>query len=514
MGKKEVGILFLIGVLVIHSGCISKTAENDGQKEYVIGYSSDTLGFYPWIEAYDVDTMSINSNMFNSLVELDDSMRLTPGLARTWSNPDDFTWRFTLRDGVTFHNGYPLTAEDVKYTIDSIIEDEDNDLRGLLTAVSEVNIVDNLTVDIVTKEQYPILLNNLLDVFIVSKKYQEETDTHWPIGTGAYKLVDYVEGTSISFELNDLYWKGPPDIRRFMFKIIEDSEEKKNALLDGTIDLSSFKSDYYEEVKNSNGLVIKTITSPTIFYICYDFREYGSVGYGDQKNPFSDVLVRKAVYHAIDIESIIEDELNGFGTAATQFVSPMIYGYNPDIERLDYDANLSQQLLTDAGYEEGFSVIFDCTDDNGSMEICTILADQLSAVGINATLNPLGPDEFYDKILTRNSQFYILGWLAATADGGEIFDYLLRSVDDENGIGTYNLGYYSNALVDEIGENVSKLMDLEERLELMQEGFSIAMDEVAWVPLYSLDGNYAYIEELDWTPRADLNIKVEEITIE
>ena len=514
MVKKELIPILIIGILVVHAGCISKTAENDGQKEYVIGFSSDTLGFYPWIEAYDVDTMSINSNIFNSLVELDNNMRLTPGLARTWSNPDDLTWRFTLRDGVTFHNGYPFSAEDVKYTIDSIIEDEDNELRGLLTSVSEVKVVDNLTVDIITKEPYPILLNNLLDVFIVSKKYQEETDNHWPIGTGAYKLVDYVEGESISFERNDRYWKGPPDIRRFMFKIIEDSEEKKNALLNGTVDLCSFKSDYYDEVKNTEGLEIKTVSSPTIFYLSYDLRENGSVGYGDLKNPFSDVRVRRAVYHAIDVDSIIENELNGFGTAATQFVSPMIYGYNPDIERLEYNVSLSKQLLSEAGYENGFSVTFDCTDDNGSIEICTVIAEQLSAVGINVTLNPLGPDEFYGKVLSRNSQFYIIGWLAATADGGEIFDYLLRSVDDEHGIGTYNLGYYSNARVDEIGENVSKLMDLEERLKLMQEGFAIAMEDVAWVPLYSIAGNYAYIEELDWTPRADLNIKVEEIKIE
>jgi len=506
-------ILLLVGALVFHSGCISKTAENDGQKDYAIGFSSDILGFYPWIGAYDVDTMSINSNMFNSLVELDDDMRLTPGLARTWSNPDDLTWRFTLRENVTFHNGDILSAEDVKYTIDSIIQDEENDLRGLLTSVSEVRIVDDLTVDIITKEQYPILLNNLIDVFIVSKSYQEETDTEWPIGTGAYKLVDYVEGTSISMERNDRYWKGPSDIRKVTFKIIEDSEEKKNALLNGEIDLCSFKSDYYDEVKNTDGIKIETITSPTIYYICYDFRETGSVGYGDLINPFSDINVRKAVYHAIDIDSLIEDELNGFGTPASQFVSPMIYGYNPDIERLEYDVNLSKQFLTDAGYPDGFSVTFDCTDDNGSIELCTVLVDQLSDIGLNVTLNPLGPNEFYEKVLSRSSQFYVLGWLAATADGGEIFDYLLRSVDDENGIGTYNLGYYSNSRVDEIGENVSKLMDLEERLSLMQEGFAIAMDEVAWVPLYSLDGNYAHSVELEWMPRADLNIKIEEIEI-
>jgi len=117
---KIISILF-ISIFLIFSGCItvSEIEKNDViRDEIIIGISYDVCGFHPWMESYDVDTMSINSNIFNSLIELNNDLRLTPALANYWSNPNNVTWRFFLREGVKFHNGYNFSAEDVKFTFD------------------------------------------------------------------------------------------------------------------------------------------------------------------------------------------------------------------------------------------------------------------------------------------------------------------------------------------------------------------------------------------------------------
>lgn len=514
--NKKIITILIISIISIGflSGCISKTDSNENilQKRITIGVSGDILGFYPWFDTYDGDTMSMNANIFNSLVELNNNIQLSPGLAQSWSNPNNRTWRFFLRDDVTFHNGNKFTAEDVKYTIEYILNSENNEFKGLISSIESVEVIDTYTVDIITIQPVPTLLNNLVDIFMLSKEYQETTTEEWPIGTGGYKLSKYVEGETIVFERFEEYWKFTPDLKKINVIIIEDSEQKKDALLSKTIDLSSVHPIYYEEVLNTSYLQVKKVNSPLVIYINLDYREYDSAEYGDEINPLSNVLVRKAIYHAIDVQYIIDTYLNGFGTPTSQFVSPHIYGFNPEIQRLDYDITTAKQLMKDAGYENGFAVTFDCYDDNTTKDICNTISEQLSQIGINAVVNPLGLYEFYPKT-AGNSSMNIIGWICATADGGEIYDYILRTRNETAGIGIYNDIYYSNPLIDEIGEKVASMMDLEERLKLMQDGFKIAMDEVAWVPLYTGQGIYAFPKYIDWNPRSDLVYKFEEINL-
>ncbi len=500
--------IFSISIFLIISGCISVSEIKNQENiidEITIGISIDVCGFHPWMESYDVDTMSINSNIFNSLVEFDNDVSLIPSLANYWSNLDDLTWRFYLREGVKFHNGYNFTARDVKYTIDLIMNDSSNDLITLLISIEKVKVIDDYTVDIITKYPNPILLNNLVDIYIASEKYQKETKEKWPIGTGAYKLNKHVKNEYILFERFDDYWGEKPEIKSVIFKIISDSECKKNALIDGEINVCCINPNYYDEVINITGLKLKTISTPTVFYLGYDFREYDSNGFGKDKNPISYVKVRKAIYYAINIYKIINEELNGFADPASQFVSPYIFGYNPKIKRLTYDIDQAKQLMKEAGYENGFNITLDCWDSNNTIKLCKNIANQLAEININVSVNPLSIDQYYSKIPMRNSSFYIIGWMAATLDSGEIFDFLIRTIDEENGIGLYNYGYYSNPEIDEIGSQIASIMDPWERQQLIQLGFKIAMDDIAIIPLYSPQINYGYSDFLNWNPRPDLH---------
>jgi peptide/nickel transport system substrate-binding protein len=511
-------IVLAIGIILLCSslsGCINQAGEeNQKNRELlVIGISDGPAGFFPWINSYDVGTMGINFNIFNSLVEFDSSFKLFPKLAKSWNNPDNCTWRFFLRDDVTFHNGYHFTAEDVKYTIDLIKDNISHVLRDLLTEVKEVRVVDDYTVDIETNQAFPILLNKLTGIPITSKKYMEETAERWPIGTGAYKLEEYVENDSITLVRFENYSLGTPEIEKVIFKIIQNRDERKDALISKKIDiLEHVPQKYVGEVLNTSGLIIKKVSNPTVWYIGFDFRENNSSGFPGLKNPLADVRVRKAIYHAIDVDSIIR-VLELDAEPASQLLSPLIFGFNPEINRLSYDVNLSKQLLTEAGYENGFNLTLDCPQGFPSqINLSKEVIRQLSSI-INVSLNLLTIDEYYSKLYSRNCSFYFLGWIPATGDGGEIFDYLLRSADHPLGIGSYNFGYYSNQTVDQITSEIAYTMDPKTRLRLMREGFQVAMDDVACVPLYISVCNIGMDDYIVWSPRSDLSLLVEEITV-
>jgi peptide/nickel transport system substrate-binding protein len=505
------GLIFLIALELAGCISISENAEFDENYELVIGICSGPYGFHPWMNSYDVDTMSINCNMFNSLVEFDNLFRITPALAESWNNPNNLTWRFNLRKNVKFHNGYDFIAEDIKYTIDLIRQDNNSALRELLTSVSHVNIIDNHTVDIITIRPCPILLNKLVDIYIVSKKYQEEIDYEWPIGTGPYKLKQYIEEKNITFERFDRYWAGKPSIKSVVFEILCESEDRKNALLNGDIDICGVHPDDYLEIYNATGLDVKTVSPPTVFYLSFDFRDYNSSYKYGEKNPVSDVNVRKAIYHAIDIEYLIENNLNGFGGAASQFVSPLIFGYNPNIKRLSYDLDTARDLLNGSGYENGFKIDFDCVESNSSREFYIEIAEMLGKINIEVNINFLPGPELFHKLFEKNSTMFFMGWLTATTDGGEVFDFILRSVDEKNSTGMYNYGYYSNPEVDSIGTQINSMMDTQKRLSLMQDGFMIAMNDVAWIPLYIPQSIYGCKENIDWIPYAGMGYNVVDI---
>jgi peptide/nickel transport system substrate-binding protein len=167
--------------------------------------------------------------------------------------------------------------------------------------------------------------------------------------------------------------------------------------------------------------------------------------------------------------------------------------------------------MKDAGYEEGFEITLDSKEGELRENVSRIIADQLSLINIAVDVNILSSSEFYAKLSNRESLFYFVGWAADSGDAGEIFDNILRSVDIENGFGTSNFGNYSNPKIDEISEDIYYNMNSKDRLLLMQEGFTVAMEDVVCVPLYILKGFSVVREEISLPIRADGLIKIENI---
>lgn len=518
--KKILALILCTIIVTGISGCIDTKTNNgeDKTEEYVlaIAFGIDRFnGFYPQIDFLNDQTAKINSNIFNCLVEFDVTFKIIPALAETWNNPDNLTWRFNLRKDVKFHNGYNFTAEDVKYSIELIKGDKNNTLYGFLAMVTEVRIVDDFIVDIITFEPYPILLNKLANIYIVSKNYHENTISELPVGTGAYRFSEYLENNHLILERFDGYWKKTLKFQNVTFKFIDEYDERLNALVNGTVDMIDFVlPGSVDELSQIEGIKTLAFLRQVVTYLGFDFRENDSCCFKGEKNPFSDVRVRKALYYAINIDEIIGNVFYGYAEPASQFVTPYIFGYNPELERLPYNLEKAHEYMKDAGYENGFEVVLDTTTVSANrVNVSKTIVDQLLKINITVILNILSSSDFYTKIMSSNSSFYIVGWGIDSGDAGEIFDNILRSVDINNGFGTSNFGNYSNPEIDRIADDIFYNMSTEERLNLMQEGFTIAMEDVACVPLYIYKGISAMINELSWQPRADGLIKLEDIDI-
>jgi len=509
INKKIIFISFIL-MLLFCSGCINISNvdnNNNLKKDTLIWGVMSAESIYPLNVTYG-NFWTIIPNIFNGLVDFDENFRIIPSLAVSWNNPDNFTWRFYLRQGVKFHNGNDFTAEDVKYSFDTFHSDFD-------LIIKEIIIQDNYTIEFKTYEPNPGLLSRLAHTGIIyCKNVTEQPDKQSLIGTGAYRLADYEIGNYTTLERFDDYWGEKPEIKTVVFKAIEDDEERLNAVLSGTIDIAEYNiDDKIDQIMQEENITVVKYPPLSTYIIGFDMRENGSYGFPDGMNPTADLRVRKAIYQAIDIAPLINGPFKGFAQPESQIITPYIFGYNPEIERLSYNVTASKQLLAEARYEQGFDIVMDCITEgfDYNAENCYLITQQLSEVGIHVTMNNLSNDEFDKKVVSeRNTSMYLVGWGTASVDGGWVYDSFIRSVGED--LGSYNSGYYSNAEVDRLGIAASKEMNSEKRLRLLQEGFRIAMvDDIVVVPLFSQDLFILTAKNIDLKPRADLRSIVKDI---
>ncbi|DAC72178.1 MAG TPA: hypothetical protein DSN98_06530 [Thermoplasmata archaeon] len=509
--NKIIFISFVL-LLLLCTGCIrTSDVDNDNKpkKDSLIWGVLAVESINP-LDVTNGNFWTIIPNIFNGLVEFDENFRIIPALALSWNNPDNLTWRFSLRQGVKFHNGDDFTAEDVRYTFEAAY-------HGFDLIISDITVLDNYTIEFKTYEPSPGLLSRLAHTGIIyCKSTTGQPDEPKLIGTGPYRLADYALENYTTLERFDEYWGETPEIKTVVFKAIENDEERLNALRFGSIDIAEYNVDEkFTQIAQEKNITVVKYPPLSNYVIGFDMRENKSYGFPDGKNPTADLRVRKAIYQAIDIVPLINGPFKGLAKPESQFITPFIFGYNPQIERLPYDVNSSRQLLAEAGYDQGFDIVMDCITKgfDYNAENCRLITEQLSKVGIHVIMNNLSIDEFDKKVFSeRNTSMYVSGWGTISVDGGWIYDLFIRSVGDHLGI--YNSGYYSNAEVDRLGAAASHEMNSEKRLQLLQEGFRIALvDDVMVVPLFSQELLILTAKNIDLEPRADLRSVVKDIRI-
>lgn len=486
-----------------------KEVEKD---KIVIGSSIPvTNGVYPENDP-DAYYITFNSQIFESLISFNRDNKITSLLATKWDNPDDLTWRFYLSSKAKFSDSSQVTAEDVKFTYD-YLRDSKLLMAGNLPAVKEVKVIDDKTVEFKTDAPDPLLLNKLaINFLVLSKKDVEANGLKNHIGSGPYKLTG-LSDTSAQLVRNESYWGKKPKIKNVTYKVIPKEEDRITALLNGEIDFTSYGySDKANIAKIDTAVKDKKIQSRKILNSAIGFLNLDSLRdktpyINLPKNPLKDVMVRKAIYEAIDINEVIKT----FPTeniAITQLVTQGIFGYNPAITRLSYNIETAKKLMQEAGYPDGFSITLDYASSPDSQVTFQSITDQLALINIKVKLNAIGSKEFLPKIASRDTSAYVYGWVADTLDSGEVLGNLIHTAQGE--WGAANLGY-SNPQADRLIEDAAKTMSQKTRLQKLQEAMKLAMDDVAMIPLTQSYSKYALAKDISWTPRLDGNVKVYEM---
>lgn len=449
--------------------------------------------------------LSFMANFFDGLLQRKGPQgELAPGLAEKWEHPDDLTWKFHLRRGVTFHNGNPFTSEDVKFTFERLSNPEVSEFINTGKTIESIVCPDDYTVIIKTKVHIPWFANNMHQVFIMDKESTEARDAGEvmvkPIGTGAYKLVEWVKGSYVTLEANENYWEGAPSLKKIDVRPITESSTRFAALVSGQVDIvTGVPVELFDKVEKNPKLQIVRRPARRSIFLALGNKE-GS--------PLADIRVRKAVYMAIDEGEIIEKVMRGHAFPAAQIPDPPTIGYCKDLERLPFDPEKSKKLLDEAGYGNGFEVTISGPNDRyvQDKQIVEAVAKYLAKVGIKVNLDVKPKSIFFPEVAEGKLEFYLIGWFDGTFDMGRTYSKLGHSRDREKGYGDLNGTNYSDPEIDALLEATFEITDVAEREKALQKLNRMAMvDKIVWIPLHYQEDLYAVQKDkgIFFEPRPD-----------
>jgi peptide/nickel transport system substrate-binding protein len=463
---------------------------------------SDALSMDPQA-ANDVVSVSVQGAVYEPLVAFSPKLELEPRLATSWEQTAPTVWRFHLRPGVRFHEGQPLTADDVVFSIDRGLA-ETSDTRQELTSIAGARKVDDLTVEVLTHEPDAILPRELTFLRIMNRAWaeahgaslpsdmrrrQESFATRNANGTGPYRLVSREPDTETVFVRNPDWWEGTPALDRVVFRPVANDATRLAALLSGAIDMMEpVPVQAVERVRTTPGLRLMEGPETRIVYLGFDQTRDELPG-SDVKgaNPFRDVRVRRAVLQAIDMATIEARVLRGLAHPAATMIAPQVNGWAPELEeRLPYDPAAAKALLAAAGYPDGFTVKMDCPNNRyvADEAVCKAIVPMLARVGIKADLSALPKAQYFPKLFRKEASLWMFGWIPPTYDAMHVLANTIASPDPSRNRGGYNFGGYRNPAVDALIASAGSQADPEKRRAEMRNALRLHADDVGHVPLY------------------------------
>ncbi|BDQ38660.1 ABC transporter substrate-binding protein [Pseudodesulfovibrio nedwellii] len=491
--KKKLLISFVIMASLILGASIAMA------KDLTIGLKGEPTSLDPHFH-----NVTQNNQMalwvFDKLILQDSRQKLYPGLAESWTPVSDTVWEFKLRQGVKFHDGSPFTAEDMKYTIERIpnVPNSPSSFTGAVGAITEVEVVDPYTVRIHTEKPAPLMPRNFASFTIVSKKASEGKATEdfnsgiACIGTGPYKLVEWVRGDKIVYERNDDYWGVKPAWEKIIVRPISNDGTRVAALQSGDVDLINFVPPAdVKHLKAAEGVALSQSPSTRLIYLHLDSDRDDSPMVTDNdgnkiKNPMKDVCVRKAISKAINREAIAARIMEGLAIPAAQMLPEGYEGTSKTLQPEKYDPKGAKALLAEAGYPEGFKLTIHGPNDRyvNDGDIAQAIAQMLTKVGIKTEVNTMPKAVYFGKASALEFSLMLLGWATDTGEHTNCVGSLLHTYDKEKGFGSANRGRYSNPVVDQKLEEALVTVDPAEHNKIVIECVEAGMNDVGIVPIH------------------------------
>lgn len=418
-----------------------------------------------------IDTMSNKSItlIYDILLDLDENLNLKPNLAESWERLDDCNVIFHLKKGVKFHNGEELKAEDIKFTLERAASSPQT--LYLFKPITKVTVIDDYTVQVTTDKPFGALLNNLAAVQggIVSKKavleYGDDYVNH-PVGTGQYKLKEWLPGNRIVFEgFKDAY-QGAPNFEELTYLTIPEVSNRMIALETGEVDVAfDIGIMDKETIENSNNLELVEVESPALLYLGFD-----------QTNPiYQNKKLREAIAYAIDNQTFVDVVFRGSAVTGDSPLPKASPAYNGNVKKYNQDIEKAKKLLAEAGYPNGLDIELWCMDDGPRVDMCVIIQDQLKKIGINVEIKIFEFGAYVSKTALPNKELYFLSW--NSSGDGDVALYPLFHSSQHGAPG--NRSFYSNKEVDKLLDKARVSVDEEERKSLYKEVQNILQEDLA-----------------------------------
>ncbi|MBC8462210.1 MAG: ABC transporter substrate-binding protein [Deltaproteobacteria bacterium] len=508
---KKTFLVLLVGLFL--AALFGFTGQAIGASSIVVAVDTPPRTMNPHGSDADAN-LSIMANFFDGLMQRKGpDGTLAPALAERYEHPDLFTWKLYLRKGVKFHNGNPFTAEDVKFSFERLGNPDVSEFINTGKSIASIDIIDDYTLVIKTKQPIPWFASNFHQLFMMDKESTVARDPGEvevkPIGTGAYKLVEWVKGSYVKMVANEDYWEGTPPIKNIELRPITESSTRFAALVSGKAELvSGVPVELYEKVlKNPNLQVMTRPARRSIF-----------LALGNKPgSPCKDIRVRKAIYMAINEDEIIEKIMRGHAAPAAQVPDGPTIGFNKGLKRLPYDPAMARKLLKEAGYEKGFEITLSGPNDRYVQDekIAEAVVKYLAKVGIKAKLDVKPKSIFFPQVARGELEFYLIGWFDGTFDMGRTYFKLIHTRDKEKGFGGLNGTNFSDPTIDALLESTASIVDQKVRKKVLQDLNKIAMvDKIAWIPLHYQQDIYAIQKGkgIKFQPRPDRWIVFKEIS--
>ncbi len=483
----KIGIAAMSAVLVAAATAPGVSAQDESGGDIVVGVTSDVDTLFPW-KATQFQAFTILGLVYDNLVELDQNLDIVPGLAESWEVSDDgLSISFTLRDGVTFHDGAPLTSADVKASLDAILLEETGAVaRAAISSIGSVDTPDDATVVLNLTTPDAGLLAGLVgpNVGIVPAGATEEELSTTPNGTGPFAFSERTPNESLTLAGNDAYWReGEPSLASVEFRVIPDESSIVDALRSGNVQLAELSDPLVALTAEGDGITVEK--TPQLAYHVLQINH--------NREPLGDVNARLAIQCAVDRQEVLDTAALGEGAVIGPITSPA-YLSDPSARPCpERDVEAAKQYLADAGLADGFTIgaIVAQGEYATAVNEAQSLQAQLAEVGINLEIEPLEIGAFVDR------------WLAADFDTAVALNG--GRPDPDTMYGRYfpsdgnlnEIASYSSPELDDLFARGKASSDPEERKQIYADISRELEDNAVWIWMFSGNKYSAMTEDVE-----------------
>ena len=475
-GKKFGALAALVAVVMLVLAACGSQPQESSVSELVIAQGTDPQTLDPHGSTVQ-QALNISMAIAEPLIYLNyETGELEPLLAESWEPIGENVWEIRLRQGISFTNGEPFTAEAVKFSLERVgLPELASPATIYIRPIQDVRVADDYTVHIITDGPSPVIPLYLTRIGMVPPQYVTENGheimSQQPVGTGPYKLVSWQKDERVVLEANPDYWRGAPTIDRIVFRSIPEASTRVAALRAGEADIIAHVP--LEEVDRlGEGLSVATTPSLRTMMLDFDLLDDG---------PQQDRRVRQALNYAIDVDAIVNNVLAGYGRKLDgQPISAEYFGYSDEIEAYPYDPDRARALLAEAGYDDSNPLRLTFYATNGrylrDQEVAQAITGQFSQVGVQVDLQILEWGQFLQRMLDRALEPLAM-WGAATVPDADVW---LGSML------TCGAAYstYCNEELDELVRQAGRELDTQRRREIYAEVLRLIHEEAPYVFLY------------------------------